>query len=37
MGKSVLDLYALCETPEEAILTVGAEASPPRILTDYGK
>ena len=39
MGKGVLDLYALCETPEEAILTVcsGVEAAPPRILTDYGK
>ncbi len=38
MGKRVLDLYALCETPEEAIISVGsgAEASPPRILTDYG-
>ena len=39
MGKSVLDLYALCETPEEALITVcsGAETAPPRVLTDYGK
>ena len=36
MGRSVLDLYALCETPEEALIAVGSEAAPPRILTDYG-
>ncbi len=36
MGRGVLDLYALCETPEEALIAVGSEAAPPRILTDYG-